>query len=124
MRGANPNGPRAQIKREAAEFGAKIITCFESYGRLTAFQVHELLGDDVKLSRVRQRLCRMVAEGDLHSELVKGEKSPSMAIYALGPSEGPPQKREQNQRIVRKWKPDGKPDPLALPAAFFSKGQP
>ena len=105
---------------ESTAFAEKILLCFENYGRLTAQQVYELVDNgEYKISRVRQRICRLVAEGALHSELVPGIDSPLMAIYALGPGEEKDDAKEFKQRIVRKWKPDGKADPLALPFAFF-----
>lgn len=117
MTAANPNGPRAQLMREAAKFRADILLCLETYGPLTNEQLCELTGAGTV--KVRSKMGNMKREGLVHAELVEGDECPYVAIYHLGPGEDSPLDGIK-QRIVRKWKPQMvKHDPLHM--AFFGQ---
>ena len=129
---AKPDSPRATTRRESEAFGDVMIGFFYENDELTVEKVVTLLADikeadvlasigEVTLSRVQHRLARMRSEGAIHSWYVFQHER-RIAIYALGPDESKPEK-EMKPRTVSKWKPSNKPDPFALPAAFF-RGNP
>ena len=126
---AKPDSPRAATRSKSNAFGDVMIGLFCDHDELTVEKVVKLLGDiadadvlesmgDITLSRVQHRLARMRSEGAIHSWYVF-ENERRIAIYALGPDESKPEK-EMKPRTVSKWKPS-KPDPFALPMAFFGQ---
>ena len=128
---ANPDGPRAMTRKSSEKFGELVLDYFYSHDELNGPKVLALLGEitdkatldllgEVTLSRVKHRIDRMKGEGLIHSRIFY-EDGRRIALYSLGP--GDDTKIETTkQRMVSKWKPHAKPDPFALPTAFF-RGQ-
>lgn len=113
----NPNGPRAQLLAESRRFRTEIIDMLTGLeGGATVTAICDQVGGIPRT--MRQRLARMIAEGEIHSVMVRTFGAPSFARYVLGPGEQQECKTEVWQRTVSKWKPPTiKHHPLH--AAFF-----
>lgn len=110
---------RKEYMARSNEFKRAIMEYLDMHGSATNAELAAHTG--MATDQIRGKMGALMASGLAHSELIPtAGQGKFIALYRLGMGEDKGDRIKQ--RMVSKWKPHAKPDPYALPVAFF-RGQ-